>query len=98
MDVRIKMLTFSHAPSGRTYNLNFNPPKIPGVDDITNEPLSKREDDNVEVFLKRLETYEKQTKPLVDYYQDKNLLVEYKGKSSDEISPLIHRDLDKFLR
>ncbi|KAJ3107239.1 hypothetical protein HDU97_004659 [Phlyctochytrium planicorne] len=36
-----------HAPSGRTYNYSFNPPKIHGKDDVTGEPLSKRPDDDI---------------------------------------------------
>jgi adenylate kinase len=35
-----------HGPSGRVYNLTFNPPKVPGYDDVTGEPLMKRPDDN----------------------------------------------------
>ncbi len=38
---------WTHLPSGRVYNLSYNPPKVEGKDDITGEPLSKREDDNV---------------------------------------------------
>lgn len=36
--------------TGRTYNLSFNPPKVPGRDDLTGEPLSKRPDDNAVEF------------------------------------------------
>ena len=36
-----------HQPSGRTYNLRFNPPQVEGKDDVTGEPLSKRSDDDV---------------------------------------------------
>lgn len=39
-----------HIPSGRVYNLTFNPPKVPGKDDITGDSLSKRPDDNPETF------------------------------------------------
>lgn len=35
-----------HLPSGRVYNLEYNPPKVPGRDDETGEPLIKRPDDN----------------------------------------------------
>ncbi len=40
-----------HAQSGRVYNYSFNPPKINGLDDLTGEPLSKRSDDNVVIFI-----------------------------------------------
>jgi adenylate kinase len=58
----------SHTASGRTYHVKFNPPKVPGLDDITGEPLIQREDDKEETVLKRLEVYAAQTRPLVDYY------------------------------
>src|ERR1035437_7854809 len=43
----------SHAPSGRTYHVEFNPPKVADVDDITGEPLIQRADDKEETVLKR---------------------------------------------
>ena len=58
----------SHPASGRTYHVTFNPPKVPGVDDVTGEPLVQREDDREETVLKRLQVYAAQTRPLVDYY------------------------------
>ena len=57
-----------HPPSGRNYHVHFNPPKVQGKDDPTGEPLVQREDDKEETVRKRLEVYEKQTRPLVDYY------------------------------
>jgi adenylate kinase len=58
----------SHAPSGRTYHVKFNPPKVAGLDDITGEALIQRADDEEETVKKRLEVYSAQTRPLVDYY------------------------------
>ena len=57
-----------HVASGRTYHVKFNPPKTAGRDDATGEPLIQREDDKEETVRKRLEVYQKQTRPLVDYY------------------------------
>jgi adenylate kinase len=57
-----------HLESGRTYHVEFNPPKIEGLDDVTGEPLVQREDDKEETVRKRLEVYHQQTKPLVDFY------------------------------
>ena len=54
--------------SGRTYHVKFNPPKVTGVDDVTGEPLIQRDDDKEETVRKRLEVYDAQTRPLVDYY------------------------------
>ena len=58
----------SHSASGRTYHINYNPPKIDGVDDVTGEPLIQREDDKEATVGKRLDIYSAQTRPLVAYY------------------------------
>ena len=58
----------SHAASGRTYHVKYNPPANEGLDDVTGEPLIQREDDKEETVRKRLEVYSAQTRPLVDYY------------------------------
>ena len=58
----------THAKSGRTYHVKFNPPKTAGVDDVTGEPLIQRDDDREDTVRKRLEVYKAQTRPLVDYY------------------------------
>jgi adenylate kinase len=58
----------SHVSSGRTYHVKFNPPKVPGLDDVTGEPLIQRDDDREETVMKRLEVYASLTRPLVDYY------------------------------
>ena len=60
----------AHLESGRTYHIDFNPPREEGKDDVTGEPLVQRDDDKEETVRKRLEVYHSQTKPLVDYYQD----------------------------
>ncbi|MGZ8155598.1 MAG: nucleoside monophosphate kinase, partial [Burkholderiales bacterium] len=57
-----------HPGSGRSYHVDFNPPKTPGIDDVTGEPLVQRPDDNEATVQKRIESYHSQTKPLVDYY------------------------------
>ena len=57
-----------HPPSGRSYHIKFNPPKIDGKDDETGEDLILRDDDKPETVLARLEVYKKQTDPLIDYY------------------------------
>lgn len=58
-----------HPASGRSYHKIFNPPKESMKDDVTGEPLIQRSDDNVEALKKRLDTYHKQTTPVVTYYQ-----------------------------
>ena len=57
-----------HPASGRTYHITFNPPKVEGKDDVTGEVLIQRDDDKEETVRKRLQVYNDQTRPLVDYY------------------------------
>jgi adenylate kinase len=59
-----------HPGSGRSYHVDFNPPKVADRDDITGEPLVQRPDDKENTVRKRIETYHSQTKPLVDYYRN----------------------------
>jgi len=57
-----------HLASGRTYHVEFNPPKDEGKDDVTGEPLIQRDDDKEETVRKRLQVYHDQTAPLIEYY------------------------------
>ena len=59
-----------HPSSGRVYHIKYNPPKEDGKDDETGEELVQRDDDKEETVRKRLEVYQSQTRPLVDFYQD----------------------------
>lgn len=57
-----------HLDSGRTYHVEFNPPKQEGIDDVTGEPLIQRDDDKEDTVRKRLTVYHEQTSPLIDFY------------------------------
>lgn len=57
-----------HEASGRVYHLEYNPPKVAGKDDVTGEDLVQRDDDKEDTVRKRLDVYQAQTRPLVDYY------------------------------
>ena len=58
-----------HLPSGRTYHVIFNPPKVEGKDDVTGEDLIQRDDDKEETVKERLRVYHEQTEPLIDFYR-----------------------------
>ena len=57
-----------HPASGRTYHVEFNPPRVADRDDLTGEPLVQRADDKEATVRKRLGIYHAQTKALIDYY------------------------------
>lgn len=69
---------------GASYNLKTNPPAKPGVCDRCTSELSVREDDNMDTVIDRLHVYEEKTKPLIEFYTDKNLLCNIKGDVSVE--------------
>ncbi|WP_116365149.1 adenylate kinase [Parahaliea mediterranea] len=58
-----------HPASGRVYHVQYNPPKQEGVDDVTGEPLVQRDDDKEDTVRHRLQVYQEQTAPLIDFYQ-----------------------------
>jgi len=60
-----------HPGSGRTYHIEFNPPKTPNTDDETGEALVQREDDNEKTVCDRLAVYREQTEPLIEFYRAK---------------------------
>lgn len=57
-----------HLVSGRTYHVDYHPPKISDKDDLTGEELIQRDDDKEETVRKRLEIYHQQTRPLMNYF------------------------------
>lgn len=69
-----------HPASGRIYHLETNPPRQPGKDDVTGEPLAQRPDDTEAVVRERLRVYRDQTQPLADYYQRRSLLRRISGE------------------
>lgn len=78
-----------HLPSGRTYNDTYSKPKVPGLDDITGEPLVKRSDDNKLAMQTRLKEYKTTTAPLKQFYKDRGTLTTISGDSSDVIFPIL---------
>ena len=67
---------------GKIYNLISSAPKKEGVCDICNETLIQRKDDTKEIAVLRFETYNKETRPLLDYYKNEGLLVQINANQS----------------
>lgn len=57
-----------HPPSGRSYHVRFNPPRVEGRDDVTGEPLVLRDDDAADTVLRRLALYRRESYPLGAFY------------------------------
>ncbi|MCV2525475.1 MAG: nucleoside monophosphate kinase, partial [Candidatus Lightella neohaematopini] len=58
-----------HKPSGRIYHIKYNPPSTCGVDNITNEQLVLRKDDNIKVIKHRLKIHSEQISNIISYYK-----------------------------
>ena len=85
-----------HLASGRSYHIEFNPPKIEGKDDKTGEALAKRDDDNQKTMQSRLNIYHEQTEPLIKYYEENGVLVSINGMGTpDEVFSRIKLVLDQ---
>ncbi|MBS4535537.1 adenylate kinase [Clostridium sp. D2Q-14] len=64
---------------GATYHVKFNPPKISGECDVCGGQLYQRDDDNEETVAKRIDVYQNQTAPLINYYKEKAILANIDG-------------------
>lgn len=84
-----------HAPSGRVYNTEFNPPKVAGKDDVTGEPLIQRADDSIDTWKQRLKKFEESSQALVQHYEKQGSLWRVEGNSSDEISPQLFAEIER---
>jgi adenylate kinase len=69
-------------PNGHTYHVEHNPPKKDGVCDVDGEPLSQRDDDREETVRRRLQVYRDQTAPLIEYYDEQDVLHRFDGTRS----------------
>ena len=79
---------------GASYNVRFKPTKVEGVCDECGGKVVQRADDNAETVANRLKTYYENTKPLIDFYDKKGLIVEGdNGKSSDDCIKQIEEGL-----
>ncbi len=78
------------------YNVYFKPPRIDNVCDIHPEAeLVQRADDTSETVRARLATYDEQTRPLIEYYQDAGLLRTVDGTREPEV---IYQDIDQIVK
>lgn len=69
---------------GASYHIEYNPPKVEGVCDVCGGELYQRPDESEDAVKVRLDTYEKQTSPLIDYYTMKGQITNINGDQSME--------------
>ena len=81
---------------GTTYHLVFNPQKVDGICDIDGGKLYQREDDNPETVSNRLNVNVKQSKPILEYYNEKGVLKNIDGaKDIDDVTKDVIDILDQ---
>jgi len=85
-----------HPASGRLYHHTYNPPKVPGKDDVTGEPLVQRSDDDPEKVINRIVTYKAATLPLIEHYQKSGLLQTITAQTSAEGYVFIKKNLTDY--
>jgi len=80
---------------GATFHLLFNPPRIRGLCDRCGTQLSQREDDKEVTVKERMKTYEKETHPLIEYYQSRGVLAKINAnRTIDEVFEELCKVLD----
>lgn len=78
---------------GASYHIDFNPSKVENVCDKCNGELYTRKDDEKESVAVRLKTYKSSTMPLINYYENKGILVEINGQQ--EINDVLDEIVEK---
>lgn len=80
---------------GASYHIKFNPPKNEGICDSCNSNIEQRKDDTEETVKERIDVYDKQTQPLVDFYASKDQLFVVDGTQSiDQVFQIISNHIE----
>ncbi|KXS40098.1 MAG: adenylate kinase [Methanolobus sp. T82-4] len=82
---------------GESYHVMFNPPEKEGLCNACGAQLYQRDDDSEDVVRQRLAVYNEKTKPLINYYEEKGLLVNVDGNGSvDKVFETISEIMDRY--
>jgi adenylate kinase len=81
-----------HPGSNRSYHEVFDPPRVAGLDDLTGEPVEKRDDDRAEIVRERLRVYHAHARGVADYYRNREQLVVIDANRS---IALVAEDVDR---
>ena len=95
-DVLIKRLSGRRTcvDCGKSYHVVYNPPQVEGICDTCGGQLQQRADESEEAVQVRIETYNRQTKPLIDFYNSKKQLINING---DQPMEKVTEDIFKVL-
>jgi adenylate kinase len=85
--------TCSNPECQAIYNIKSMPSKVEGICDKCGSPTIQRDDETEEAITKRLDTFNEQTAPLVDFYGDKGMLLDINAESSDVVVNTIQEKL-----
>ncbi|XP_052570177.1 adenylate kinase 4, mitochondrial-like [Peromyscus californicus insignis] len=79
-----------HPSSGRVYNLDFNPPQVQGIDDVTGEPPVQQEGDKPEAVAARLWRSKDAAKPDIELYKSRGVLHQFSGTETNKTWPCVY--------
>lgn len=81
---------------GQMYHIKYNPPKTDGICDECGSKLIQRKDDAADTVKNRLKIYHKDTSPIINYYNEKGLLLRVSGTDSiDDIFSYLIKSLQE---
>src|SRR5210317_2096302 len=78
---------------GEIYNVKSKPPKVDGICDVCGNVIVQRADETEEAIENRLQVYNDQTAPLVDFYRDEGLLVSVPSSDLEQVMQAIKQKL-----
>ncbi|XP_036350070.2 adenylate kinase 4, mitochondrial-like [Ochotona princeps] len=79
-----------HPPSRRVYHMDFNPPHVHGIDDITGEALIQQEEDQPEAVAARLRWYKDTVKPVIELCKSRGVLHQFSRMETNKIWPYVY--------
>lgn len=85
--------TCSNSTCQAIYNTRFKPSKVEGICDVCGSETIQRDDETETAILQRLDTYDEQTSPLVEYYKNQNMLISVDGTSTETVVSTIQDNL-----
>ena len=80
---------------GANYSVLENPPRVPGICDVCGGDVVQRDDDTESAIRRRLELYERETAPLIDWYDQRGLLAKIDGMGTpDQVTARVVAEID----